>query len=230
MPSFPMGRSLWRTLTTGFGPVALAGFLDGMVNACHYFQKKLNTAMCGGLCCCCVGCFCKCIIRVLKAITGVVSRFSLIYCAMFGVPAAEGVKRWMNVSSKKVVSMVVDSTIISSTFRFYSYCATVLAATIAGFVAQKFWEGSAPHFAFAMSFAGAGAASTVFLIGNPLKVISDTLFVGFAEAPQRMETGAKDIYQLFSGKAKAMIDEEIEDSKHPERARDKSCWQRLCCC
>jgi hypothetical protein len=43
-----------------------------------------------------------------------------------------------------------------------------------------------------------------------------------------METGAKEIYNLFSGKGKAMIDEEIEESKNPGSTKNRSCLGRFC--
>jgi hypothetical protein len=42
-----------------------------------------------------------------------------------------------------------------------------------------------------------------------------------------METGAREIYVLFKGKAKEMIDEEIDRANHPEKyPPEKKC---LCC-
>jgi hypothetical protein len=202
MPTHPILFSLGHTLTTGL----TCGF--------------------GSCCFCCFKCCCQCALCIIDKLIGLVSRYSLIYCSMFGVPASEGVKRWGEVSERKVVDMVVNSTIIDQTFRFYSYVACAACGGIGGLIGNALWDKSDARFAFIFSCSGTCAAFGLILIGNPLKVISDALFVGFAEAPQRMETGAHEIYELFSGKAKELIDEEIDRAKHPEKYANerKCCW------
>jgi hypothetical protein len=230
MPKHPILFSLKHTLTTGFGPVALAGLLEAINEAFEWLKEKGEQLTCGlGCCCfCCFQCCCKCFVKVIEHIIGTVNRYSLIYCSMFGVPAAEGVKRWTDISARKIVDMIVNSTIIDQTFRFYSYIACAAGASIGGLVGLVLWGRSDARFAFLFSFSGTCASTGLFLIGNPLKVIADTLFVGFAEAPQRMETGAREIYVLFKGKAKELIDEEIDRANHPEKyANERKC--RLPC-
>jgi hypothetical protein len=234
MPKHPILFSLFHTLTTGFGPVAMAGFLEAISEALEWLKEKGEELTCGlgAVCFCCVCCCCKCLVAMIDFIIGSINRFSLIYCAMFGVRASEGVKRWEDVSARKVVDMIVNSTIIDQTFRFYSYIACAAGASIGGLIGNAIWEKSDAKFAFLFAFSGTCAGSGLFLIGNPLKVISDTLFVGFAEAPQRMETGARSVYALFTGKAKELIDEEIDRAHHPEKYADEGkgpCFCFPCC-
>jgi hypothetical protein len=233
MPEHPILFALGHTLTTGFGPVALAGLLEALSEAFAWIKENGIRLTCGlGACCfTCIECCCKCFVCALEYIIGAVNRYSLIYCSMFGVPAAEGVKRWGEVSERKVVDMVVNSTIINHTFKFYSYVACAACGSIGALIGSVIWDKSDARFAFLFTFAGTSAGAGLFLIGNPLKVISDALFVGFAEAPQRMETGAREIYTLFNGKAKALIDEEIDRANHPEKyAKERSCLSWLPCC
>jgi hypothetical protein len=235
MPSHPIFFSLGHTLTTGFGPVAIAGLLDGINQALDWLQDNAEKLTCGlgAVCFCCFKCCCRCCCFIFDCVIGAINRYSLIYCAMFGVPATEGVKRWGDVSSRKIIDMIVNSTVISKTFRFYSYVAGAAGASIGGLVGWLLWDKSDARFIFVFAFSGTCAASGLFLIGNPLEVISDALFVGFAEAPQRMETGANEIYVLFKGKAKDLIDEEIDRAKHPEKYADEHkcpCCACCCCC
>jgi hypothetical protein len=227
LPKHPIIFSLKNTLTTGFGPVALAGFLEGIEAAFEWIEDKGETLTCG-LGCCCFSCFkvvCKCCLMGTSLIIGAVNRYSLIYCAMFGVPAKEGVKRWTKVSKKDLIDMIVNQTVIDRTFRFYSYCSGAVGGAIGGLIAKFLWDRGSAEFGFMFAFATACAGSGLFLIGNPLKVISDTLFVGFAEAPTRLETGANQIYGLFKGKAKDLLDEEIDRAKNPEKYEN----EKKCC-
>jgi hypothetical protein len=233
MPEHPIYFSLFHTLTSGFGPVALAGLLEGIGEAFEWFEENGEKLSCGLTCVCftCVKCMAKCCLRISDWVLSAVSRYSLIYCAMFGVSAAEGVKRWDAVSKKKAVDMIVNHTIIDRTFRFYSYCVGALAGGIGGLIACEIWHKGSVEFGFMFAFSTLCAASGLFLVGNPMKVISDTLFVGFAEAPLRLEAGASEIYGLFKGKAKDLIDEEIDRAKNPEKyARGRSWWSWLCFC
>jgi hypothetical protein len=213
-------------LTTGFGPVALAGLFEGIEAAFDWIADKGEALTCGlGLICfSCFKCCCKCCMGCWSCFMGAVSRYSLIYCAMFGVPASEGVKRWTKVSAKDIVDMVVNHTVIDKTFRFYSYCAGATGGAIGGLIAKYLYDSGSAEFGFMFAFSGACAGSGLFLVGNPLKVISDTLFVGFAEAPLRLETGAREIYSLFQGKTKELLDEEIDRTRNPEKyAHESKC-------
>lgn len=230
MPKMPLLSSLYNALGPSFGPSALAGFLEGISSGFNWIKKKgevLSFAS-GGCCFSCLKCCCGCFASAVKCIVGAIDRYSLIYCAMFGTPAKEGVKRWKLVAKKKIVKQVLNSCIVSLTFKVYAYSSMAVGASLGGLLAKLLFVKNSPPFIFLSTIAGTCAFEGMQLISRVIEVMSDTLFVGFAEAPLRLENGAKDIYDLFKGKTKEMLDKEIRAAKGIEEP--KTWWQKICCC
>ncbi|OHS92764.1 hypothetical protein TRFO_12320 [Tritrichomonas foetus] len=230
MPKTPLLYSFAHAIGPSFGPCALAGFLEGTASAFEWIADKGESLPCGIGCCCfsCLKCCCNCCISIIKIVIGAIDRYSLIYCAMFGTPAKEGVKRWKIVAKKKIVDQVVNSCVISTTFKFYAYASMAVGSCVGGFIAREIFEvGSAP-FIFLCTIAATCAFNGLELVSVPLEVMSDTLFIGFAEAPLRLETGAKEVYDIFRGRTKELLDKEIRAAKGIEEP--KTWWQKLLCC
>ena len=230
MPKTPLLTSLYNALGPSFGPCALAGFLEGISSGLNWIKKKGETLPCmsGGCCFSCLKCCCGCFASAIKCIVGAIDRYSLIYCAMFGTPAKEGVKRWKAVAKKKLVKQVLNSCIVSLTFKVYAYSSMAVGSSLGGLLAKVLFVKNSPPFIFLSTIAGACAFEGMGLISRVIEVMSDTLFVGFTEAPLRLETGAKEIYDLFKGKTKEMLDKEIRAAKGIEEP--KTWWQKICCC
>jgi hypothetical protein len=123
MPKFPLLQSIGRTVTSGFGPVALAGLVDGLFSLFPVLQRKLETDRSGP----------SSLSNAFGTIGTVVSRFSLIYSVMFGVSASVGAKRWSEQTEENVVSKVANAMAINSTVRCYSWSSFLLAMALAGF-------------------------------------------------------------------------------------------------
>lgn len=230
MPKTPLLTSLYNALGPSFGPCALAGFLEGISSAFNWIKDKGETLPCtqGGCCFSCFKCCCGCFATAVKCIIGAIDRYSLIYCAMFGTPAKEGVKRWKAVKKKKIVKQVLNSCIVSLTFKVYAYSSMAVGSSLGGLLAKVLFEKNSPPFIFLSAIAGTSAFNGMELISKIIEVMSDTLFVGFSEAPLRLENGAKDIYNLFKGRTKEMLDKEIRAAKGIEEP--KTWWQKIFCC
>lgn len=230
MPKTPLLTSFYNAIGPSFGPCALAGFLEGISAGLNWIKKKGETLPCcsGGCCFSCFKCCCGCFTSAIKKIVGAIDRYSLIYCAMFGTPAKEGVKRWSIVAKKKIVKQVLNSCIVSLTFKVYAYSSMAVGSSLGGLLAKVLFKKNSPPFIFLSAIAGTCAFEGMQLISRVIEVMSDTLFVGFAEAPLRLENGAKDIYNLFKGKTKEMLDKEIRAAKGIEEP--KTWWQKICCC
>ena len=54
--------------------------------------------------------------------------------------------------------------------------------------------------------------------------MSDSLFVGFGEAPQRLDTGAHEIMELFGEKEQELFRKEIDD------VMNNNGEKKFCCC
>lgn len=228
MPTFPLCTSLFHALGPSFGPCALAGMLEGISAAFDWIASKGEKLPCGVGSCSfsCFRCCCNCFVRIIGCIVGAIDRYSLIYCAMFGTPAKEGVKRWKIVAKKKIVDQVVNSCVVSTTFKLYAYSSLAVGSSIGGLLAKRIFEINSVPFLYLTVISAMCAFNGMELISKPIEVMSDTLFIGFAEAPLRLETGAKEIYDIFKGKAKKLLDDEINAAKGIK----KPWWKKIFCC
>ncbi|OHS96208.1 hypothetical protein TRFO_10155 [Tritrichomonas foetus] len=215
MPKTPIVYSFLHAIGPNFGACALAGLLEGITNGFRWIQRKGEKLSCGLTSCCfsCVKCGCKCMVTIVHAAVGIIDRYALIYCSMFGVPASEGVKRWKIAAKRKIVKQVVNSCAVGATFGFYAYASMAIGTSIGGLLALKIFGKGTAAFTFLCAISGTCAFNGLMLISKPLEVMSDTLFIGFSEAPLRLETGAQEVYKIFKGKAKEMLDREINRAK-----------------
>lgn len=219
----PIGHSFANAIGPNFGPVALAGLMEGITEGFAFIKKTGETVTCGaaGCCFCCVQCCCKCFVCCVNCVVGVVSRYALIYCAMFGVPAQQGVKRWRKMGRKKIIRQVTNSTIITATFEFYAYASAAVGLGSGGLIAYFLWGVGTAEFTFMCTMGALFAYTGLFLISKPLEVMVDTIFIGLAEAPTRLETGARVVYDSFDDDHKKLLQKEIDDANGTSP---------LCCC
>ena len=216
MPKVPIFWAFLHAIGPNFGACALAGLCEGISNGFRWIKKKGETLSCcssGGCCFSCLSCCCGCFVKIVNFFVGVIDRYALIYCCMFGVPAKEGVLRWKTAKKRKIVKQVVNSCVVGTTFGFYGYSAMAIGSSIGGLLALKVFGKGTAAFTYLSGIAGTFAFNGLLLISKPVEVMSDTLFIGFSEAPLRLETGAKEIYDIFSGKTKEMLDKEINVAK-----------------
>ncbi|KAH0785422.1 XYPPX repeat family protein [Histomonas meleagridis] len=144
---------------------------------------------------------------------------------MFGVPAKEGVKRWANLKTKKIIKQLLNTSIISLTFGFYSYASMAVGACVGGLIGMKFFGKDTPQFTFMFVTSMTCALNGLLLISKPMEVMSDTLFLGFAEAPLRLEVGAKEVYDLFGDDTKRILDHDIKEAKGE---KEEGCCDGCC--
>lgn len=199
-PANPVFASLKRACTTSFGSCCLAGLLLAVVE----FLKSLiesrqdNSGSDGlGIFIAIVKCVALCILRIIECMIQWITRYALIYCAMFGIPFREGCRRWTELSCKKFVGVIMAGNCTSRVLTFNELVWTVASAIIGyaiGYTTQgteneKIWIG-AMTCVFACLF-----TFTIFVsLADPLLVVSDTLLVCFAEAPENLHTTASELY------------------------------------
>ena len=210
----PMLFSLRNSLGPNFGPIALAGFLEGIAQGFRWLDKYGQSLTCGLTTCCICICraICCCIFNCIR----------MFIFAMFGVSAREGVKRWCKISTKTLVKQVVNTSIIGGTFKIYGIGASMASVIIAMVISGNKYPSSSEEYKFLMAMAPVFAFSGLLLVSKPIEVISETIFVGFAEAPQRLTTGAHVVYDLFDEDSRKLMEKEISEMDKSEKG--------FCCC
>ena len=208
----PILFSFKNAIGPTFGPCALAGLLEAITEAFAYLEEYGNVLTCGlqgaifcickVICCCCIAC--------IDFLIGTINKYSLIYCAMFGLSAGEGVRRWSQISKKKLIDQVVNSSVIGLTFWFYAICSSGIASILANQISNLIFLNNFSAKYYLTLIAPLFSFNGFLLISKPLAVISDTLFIGLAEAPQRLERGAKEIFEIFDSESQILMTKEIQ--------------------
>jgi hypothetical protein len=215
----PFLRAFKNSIGPNFGTCALAGFIESITKVIEFLNEQKNLSpsnivkCCIAVCCCCILCTLRCLLNVF-------SKFSLIYCAMFGVPAKEGARRWLRTKKITLVKQVIRSTIITTTFDFYRKCGSVIGSSVGALIAVFYFAKDSPHVVFMATMGAFFAFAGVFMISQPIIVLADTLFIGFGEAPHRLKTGAKEVYDLFDDDSKMLMEEEIA---RPKDEKERCC-------
>lgn len=105
----------------------------------------------------------------------------------------------------------MSQSIISTTFSFYNFCALLIGGALGLLIGFATWGLSWSHLSFMASICASFTSAGLLLISKPAEVMSDTLFVGFAECPNRLMTGAHELYLLFDEKTQETLRNEIEE-------------------
>lgn len=213
MPPAPLLASMRHMLGPTFGPVCLGGLIQSFCDTIN----NLNDTPASSPIYCIVKCMCMCLKCIVIIVCGIVNRFALIYCAMFGVDTKNAVKRWSKQKSRKMVNQCILKTIIESTFGTYSYISSSLCGAVASYFAYKKWGKGSTEFNFATVTATFFGKQAVTLLAAPIMTMSDALFVGFGEAPQRLDSGASEIMDLFDEENKKLFREEIDEEYYGKK-------------
>jgi hypothetical protein len=130
-----------------------------------------------------------------------VSRYSLIYCAMFGVPFREGCRRWAELSSNRFVDVIMGGVCVGSALSYHQVLFAAgggllgfgMGYAAAGTENEEHWMG-----VLVAIIAGLVTFAILDVVSTPILTMSDTLLVGFAEAPEKLDSNAAPLYRLIA--------------------------------
>jgi hypothetical protein len=114
------------------------------------------------------------VLSLLEGIARFMSRYALIYCSVWGVPYKEGCRRWAELECTKFIHVLTDGTIVGD------------AVAMNGIV----WLIGTGFVAWAVATVGAAVgigALMWMIVTQPVQAMVDTLFVCFAEEPERLK-------------------------------------------
>jgi hypothetical protein len=198
-PSSPVWESFKRAATTSFGSAALAAFILAVIQLLKVVARSRRRRD-EGWSSAILRCLALCIVTCLESCGCWITRYALIYCAVFGVPFREGCRRWAELSVKKFVDVIVGGCVINDAVGINLILFTVGGALVCFGIGYGSYSDSDTALASAMSlaFGGAMASLGIFMIlEQPIIATSDTILVCFAEAPDRLVSSASELYQLL---------------------------------
>jgi hypothetical protein len=202
-PQHPVLTSLKRAYTTSFGSACLSGFLMAFIETLKAIMntKDGNKEGITGVVLVIFRCVSLCILSILECFVKWICRYSLIYCAMFGVPFKEGCRRWAELSANRFVDVVMGGVCVRSSLGYNQ----LLFAVGGGFLGfgigykaavienEEYWMGIMVALISALLTFG-----FLDVMSTPILTMSDTLLIGFAEAPEKLRSSAAPLYDLLA--------------------------------
>lgn len=198
-PQFPVWESFKRAMTTSFGSASEAGFLLAVIKTLNWIIENDSSddiyMLIFKLIALCILCILECIVSFLN-------HYGLIYCATFGIKYTEGCRRWLELSTKRFCNVICEGCIIEYVVTWNWFCFALMS--LGAGAGLGYWYGVSNDVSVVLPavfwaiFGLLFAAIFFNIISAPLEVISDTLFVCFAENPERLKTTANDLYQTMA--------------------------------
>jgi hypothetical protein len=183
MPRSPVWDSLKLALTTSLGSAACAGLLLAVIRTLRALveaRRSGDDERNRGLEI--LRCLALCLLSLLEGIAKFMSRYALIYCSVWGVPYREGCRRWAELECTKFIDVLIDGSIIRNAIGMNG----IVWLIGTGFVAWAL-AGAADAAAQAVVVVAVVIAGLMwFIVTEPIQVMVDTLFVCFAEEPERL--------------------------------------------
>lgn len=200
-PRFPTLQSFKRACTSSFGTCALAGFILTIINLLEALVYGLDVRVDGpvGILICVLRCVALCILRIINAIFSFIARYGLIYCAIFGIPFKEGCRRWVELSCTKFIDVICTGCIVKLSLNFNMIIFAIGSALVGYGVGFLIGSDDTRTYAqlYACLFTLVFTLCIFVLLEQPIETMSDTLFVCFAEAPDKFAQFDNPLYEQF---------------------------------
>ena len=223
-PEYPVWESFKRATTTSLGSSCCAAFWLAVVQLCRAIIR-IDASGCnqGAWIIIVIQVIALCILCIIECCFSWINRYALIYCALFGVPYREGCRRFMELSCSKFIDVLFDGSIVSTALT-YNLFVFVIGGAFLGFGFGYLLEDDNSYFriftcVFALFFTYA-----IYLICDfPIETICDTLFVCFAEAPEKLKTSANELYE----NCKDIYGKKIKKRMKKNKIGRASCRERV---
>jgi hypothetical protein len=213
MPQSPVWDSFKLAATKSLGSAAFAALLLAVIRtlrAVLAWQPNRQDDERGGVETVMLvqRCLALCVLAMLERIVHFMSRYALIYCSVFGVPYAEGCRRWAELSCTKFIDVLIKGDIIGMSIvmnMLVFLIGTGLVAYFAG--GLLFVQKEIVGFLVGVAVLTGFVLSLVFL--QPVTVMTDTLFVCFAEDPERLKATDPELFDRLEGTYKSELDKKV---------------------
>jgi hypothetical protein len=196
MPKYPVLQSLKRALTTSFGSACFAGFLLAII---QMLKSIVESNSRNGIIAI-LKCIAICILLIIECIMKLVTRYALIYCAIFGLSFKQGCLRWLELSTDRFATLLAGGLIINLATS-YNMILFAIGTGLLGFgIGYGVFDDAEWFSRILMSvltcvFAALMSFALFAVYSEPVITMSDTLLVCFLEAPERLLSSAAELYE-----------------------------------
>ena len=210
-PESPVWASFKRASTTSFGSAAFAGFLMALIKTLRYLAESSKNSDNAGMQI--VALIAICILACIEACIEFINRIALIYCATFGVPYFEACRRWLELSCKKFCGLLVNSVIVEHVLGYHIFLFAIISI-ILGVGYGYMTDSSNGTYIFLVAVASfLFGLAIIILLQMPISTHCDTLYVCFAEKPDRLKTSASELFDKFVEAYNGSMEKMIQSSK-----------------
>jgi hypothetical protein len=137
-------------------------------------------------------------LALLESIVHFMSRYALIYCSVFGVPYAEGCRRWAELSCTKFIDVLIKGDIVGTSIMMNMLVFLIGTGLLAYFVGGLlFVQREIIGFLVGVAVLLGFVLFLVFM--QPITVMTDTIFVCFAEDPERLRATDPELFDRLEG-------------------------------
>jgi len=196
-PKSPVWESFKRACTTSFGSASVAAFLLALVTTLRYLAESSSSGN-DNIGVLILKCIAICILACIEAFVKWMNRYALIYCAVYGVPFSEGCRRWMELSFRRFIDVLIAGNVVADSL-FYNLFVFTIVGGVGGYYFGAFLYGKGSVGSIVVPIVASLVSLCFFVVlQQPLMTMADTLFVCFAEAPERLNTSATELYDLMA--------------------------------
>ena len=201
MPKYPSLSSLKRACTTSFGSGAEAAFILAVIEFCYLIvSMDVNTDnQCLNVFLICLQCILRCILSCLYSIFGLLNRYALIYCATFGVPYGEGIRRFTELQTGKFIDVLLSGSVLSDVLTISNIGFTVIGALVGFGIGYIMDKDSIDYRLWLCIFSLLLTFCLFEIFQGPLQVTGDTILICFAENPEQLQTTAYELADELKG-------------------------------
>lgn len=212
-PSSPTWSSLKRSLTTSFGSCSLAGFILAVIEAIRSIIKLMENSTrehendrdddrpgeaCSNIISAIFHCMALCILNILESLVKWITRYALIYCAMYGIPYEEGCRRWAELEFTRFVNVLIDGCVIKDSMTYNSIVFIVATGFISFSLSLIFYSVSSTETILIIIMSVIFTFVGLTFLNDPVITMSDTLLVCFAESPDTLKNSNADLHDTLS--------------------------------
>jgi len=220
-PKNPVWESFKRAWTTSFGSASCAGFWLALIEILELIIKMDTNSDSGAaqIAILIIKCIALCILACIKACFKFIARYALIYCATFGIPFKEGCRRFTELKCNRFIDVMLEGSCINACLTF-NFVVFVIGACLLGYGIGDAMAGSSGA-VFVCIFTLLFTLAIFLLLEYPFETISDTLFICFAEAPEKLKTSANELYEFivdnYGKNMKKKLDKQIKKAEKKKK-------------
>lgn len=201
-PVQPVWDSLQMAATRSLGSAAKAGLILATIEALKQMMAMMKQQRGDGdernnrvnVVTAILECVILCFLEIAYAMVKFMSRYGLIYCAIYGIPYNEGCRRWVELRFTKYIDVIITDNIVGTCMMFNMMVFSAGSGFLGLWIGGLMFQEQVARIITAVSSLIAALILFV-LFEQPFTVMMDTWLLAFVEEPERMKATDPELYE-----------------------------------